>query len=381
MKLIKKLLLFTMILFIGISSTSCSIFSDKESSEENCKDTQTIISNTTQTITLKQSEIEHIPSTVEEAVALVYDSVVVINASSISGSGSGSGVMIAESDEYTYIITCHHVISGANNFEVILSNNRSYEGILIGGDSQTDIAVIAIKETGLSLATFIDDSHDVSLASTVIAIGNPLGTLGGSVTVGVVSSTNRLIEMSDGTSKDLIQTDAAINSGNSGGGLFNINGQLIGIVNAKYSATGVEGLGFAIPANTAKSIAKGLMEKGYVEGRYNLGVTFSDGYYRTGGFFGTTYKVVYVSAIDKNGSCYGLLELEDILIGVKVDYKDSGKEDDSLTSFSEAQDVINFFNNLELTIGDTITYTIRRGSINSNSMDVNVDVLQYIYTS
>ena len=84
MKLIKKLLLFTMILIIGISSTSCSIFSDKESSEENCKDTQTIISNTAQTITLKQSEIEHIPSTVEEAVALVYDSVVVINASSIS---------------------------------------------------------------------------------------------------------------------------------------------------------------------------------------------------------------------------------------------------------------------------------------------------------
>ena len=305
----------------------------------------------------------------------------VINASSISGAGSGSGVMIAESEEYTYIITCHHVIEGATSFEVILSDNSSYEGILIGGDSQTDIAVIAIEKTGLKLATFIDDSHNVGLASTVIAIGNPLGTLGGSVTVGVVSSTNRLIEMSDGTSKDLIQTDAAINSGNSGGGLFNINGQLIGIVNAKYSATGVEGLGFAIPANTAKSIALGLMEKGYVEGRYNLGVTFSDGYYRTGGFFGTTYKVVYASSIDKNGSCYGLLELEDILVGVRIDYKDENKKDDNLSAFSEAQDVINFFNGLELTIGDTIVYIVKRGNINSGSIEVKVKVQQYVYTN
>ena len=378
MKILKKINLVVFILFMGFGLSSCTLF---ESEDSNDNKQPPIISNVAQTITLTQSEIEHIPSTVEEAVALVYDSVVVINASSISGAGSGSGVMIAESEKYTYIITCHHVIEGATNFEVILSDNSSYEGILIGGDSQTDIAVIAIEKTGLTLATFIDDSHNVGLASTVIAIGNPLGTLGGSVTVGVVSSTNRLIEMSDGTSKDLIQTDAAINSGNSGGGLFNINGQLIGIVNAKYSATGVEGLGFAIPANTAKSIALGLMEKGYVEGRYNLGVTFSDGYYKTGGFFGTTYKVVYVSSIDKNGSCYGLLELEDILVGVRVDYKDENKQDDALTAFSEAQDVINFFNGLELTIGDTIVYTIKRGNINSSSIEVKVEVQQYVYTN
>lgn len=378
MKILKKINLVVFILFMGFGLSSCTMF-ENEDSDGNKQ--PPIISNAAQTITLTQSEIEHIPSTVEEAVALVYDSVVVINASSISGAGSGSGVMIAESEEYTYIITCHHVIEGATSFEVILSDNSSYEGILIGGDSQTDIAVIAIEKTGLTLATFIDDSHNVGLASTVIAIGNPLGTLGGSVTVGVVSSTNRLIEMSDGTSKDLIQTDAAINSGNSGGGLFNINGQLIGIVNAKYSATGVEGLGFAIPANTAKSIALGLMEKGYVEGRYNLGVTFSDGYYRTGGFFGTTYKVVYASSIDKNGSCYGLLELEDILVGVRIDYKDENKQDDALTAFSEAQDVINFFNGLELTIGDTIVYTIKRGNINSGSIEVKVEVQQYVYTN
>ena len=378
MKILKKINLVVFILFMGFGLSSCTLF---ESEDSNDNKQPPIISNVAQTITLTQSEIEHIPSTVEEAVALVYDSVVVINASSISGAGSGSGVMIAESEKYTYIITCHHVIEGATNFEVILSDNSSYEGILIGGDSQTDIAVIAIEKTGLTLATFIDDSHNVGLASTVIAIGNPLGTLGGSVTVGVVSSTNRLIEMSDGTSKDLIQTDAAINSGNSGGGLFNINGQLIGIVNAKYSATGVEGLGFAIPANTAKSIALGLMEKGYVEGRYNLGVTFSDGYYKTGGFFGTTYKVVYVSSIDKNGSCYGLLELEDILVGVRVDYKDENKQEDALTAFSEAQDVINFFNGLELTIGDTIVYTIKRGNINSSSIEVKVEVQQYVYTN
>lgn len=367
-------------IFVIISLLFCLVSCGISTNEPNTEIKQeTVVNNITEIVKIKESELSYVPSTVEEAVEAVYDSVVVINASSINSSSSGSGVMIGESNEYTYIITCHHVIENESSFQVILNDGTSYSAILIGGDKESDIAIIAIEKVGLQLATFISDSHNVGLASTVIAIGNPLGTLGGSVTVGVVSSTNRLIEMSDGTKKDLIQTDAAINSGNSGGGLFNTKGELIGIVNAKYSATGVEGLGFAIPANTAKSIAIGLIEKGYVEGRYNLGVTFSDGYYRTNGYFGKTYKVVYVSNIDSNGSCSGLLQYEDILVGVEIIYKDSSKESVSLTDFSEAQEVTNFFNSIELSIGDKIIYQIKRGTIDSATLEVQVEVLQYVY--
>ncbi len=373
----KKKIIFNMLIIFSLMFIliGCTIYTPNDTNNK----PQVVVNNTAQLVKIKESELSYIPSSVEEAVKMVYDSVVVINANSINSSSSGSGVMIGESEEYTYIITCHHVIEDQSSFEVILNDGTSYEAILIGGDKESDIAIIAIEQTNLTIASFIEDSHNVGLAATVIAIGNPLGTLGGSVTVGVVSNTNRLIEMSDGTKKDLIQTDAAINSGNSGGGLFNTRGELIGIVNAKYSATGVEGLGFAIPANTAKSIAIGLIEKGYVEGRYNLGVTFSDGYYRTNGFFGTTYKVVYVSSIDSNGSCSGLLKYEDILVGVEIMYQDSSKENVFLDKFSEAQEVTNFFNRNELSIGDKIIYKVKRGSIDSTTLEIEVEVLQYIY--
>lgn len=362
----KTKLLFLLLFTLSLTSCTISFGSNKDKIQ-------------TQIVKLNESQIEYIPSSIEEAVSNVYDSVVVINASSINSTSSGSGVMIASSDNLTYIITCHHVIENQNTFQVVLNDGSKYSASLVGGDKESDIAIISIEAKNQKLATFIDDSHKVALGSTAIAIGNPLGTLGGTVTVGVVSSTNRLIEMNDGTKKDLIQTDASINSGNSGGGLFNINGQLIGIVNAKYAATGVEGLGFAIPANTAKSIAIGLIEKGYVEGRYNLGVTFADGYYRTNGFFGQTYKVVYVSSVDQNGSCNGLLKYEDILVGIEVKYQDKSKENPTLDEFSEAQEVTNFFNSLELSIGDKIIYKIKRGSIDSVTLNIEVQIQQYIY--
>lgn len=381
-----------LVCLLAISLTSCSLVdiygtsdsttpkTEQKQSEKEVN-TNPVNPTTDTSVTLKESVVEHTPSSIEEAVAAVYDTVVVINAVLSNGTSSGSGVIIGEGDNYTYIITCFHVIEGAKSLSVTLSDQTVYTASVVGGDSQTDIAVISIEAKGLKAATFIDDSHKVTLASTTIAIGNPLGTLSGTVTVGVVSSTNRIIQTDDGINRDLIQTDAAVNSGNSGGGLFNAEGQLIGIVNAKFSATGVEGLAFAIPANTAKSIAQGLIEKGYVEGRYNLGVTFSDGYYRTGGFFGTSYKVVYASEIDKNGCCYGKLQVEDILVSIKVHFKNESKTDASLSSVSEAQDVINFFNGLELEIGDTISYTIRRGSYTATPTTIDVTVVQYIYNN
>lgn len=373
----KKIFSFILLLFISVSTTGCFNLNNTDNEEDNLNYNET--NEVKNEVVLYQSSNEIPTSTVEEAVAKVYDCVVVINVSSVYSAGSGSGVIIGEDDTKSYIITCHHVIAGATSFEVILSDGSSYVATLVGGDEISDIAVISIEKTGLSCAHFIEDSHDIALASTAIAIGNPLGTLGGTVSVGVISGTNRMIQMSDGTMKDLLQTDAAINSGNSGGGLFNIAGELIGIVNAKYSATGVEGLGFAIPANTARSVATGLIEKGYVEGRYDLGVTFADGYLRVGGFFGTSTKVVYISEVEKNGSCYGYLEVEDVITSITVSYKNTSKENSVLGSFTEAQEVINFFNSLELEIGDTIIFMVKRDNYNAAPIKVEVEIKQYIY--
>ena len=368
-------------LLILFSLWGCAFydFTSPSTSKQNENTTIPTELGATEKIEIKESTSDYVASSIEEAVEKVYKSVVAIYCSDSSSKSSGSGVIIGEGEEYSYIITCHHVIDGFSDIQVSLHDNTAYQAYLVGGDSVSDIAVIKIEKTGLQVASFIADSANVRIASTTIAIGNPLGTLSGTVTSGIVSSTNRLIQTDDGNVRDLIQTDAAINSGNSGGGLFNIYGELIGIVNAKYQAAGYEGLAFAIPANTAKSIALGLMERGYVEGRYNLGVTFSDGYIRSGGWFSTATKVVYVSDIVKNSSADGYLKLEDMLQGITVNFQDGTFE--TLSSFSVAQDVTNFFNSLDLSIGDEITFYVKRGSLSSSTIAVTVPIVQYIYKS
>lgn len=183
-------------------------------------------------------------------------------------SGAGSGVIISEDG---YIITNNHVISGASNIVVTLHDKTKYDATLVGTDPSTDIAVLKIDATGLSPAV-MGDSSQLAVGETAIAIGNPLGSLGGTVTNGIISALDRDITV-EGQTMRLLQTNAAISPGNSGGGLFNAQGELIGIVNAKSGATDSEGLGFAIPINTAKKVAEDLINAGYVTGRPALGVT------------------------------------------------------------------------------------------------------------
>ncbi len=185
--------------------------------------------------------------------------------------GAGSGVIFSEDG---YIVTNNHVVSGATHIVVTTTDGKEYEADIIGADSQSDLAVIKIDANGLSTAT-IGDSDNLEVGDAAIAIGNPLGALGGTVTQGIISSLNRQIEI-DGTVMTLLQTDASINPGNSGGGLFDANGNLIGIVNAKASSDGVEGLGFAIPINSAIDIIDELMSNGKVSKRAALNVSLYD---------------------------------------------------------------------------------------------------------
>lgn len=220
---------------------------------------------------------------VSEVVELVADSVVEITTSQVQTdlfmnsyvtSGAGSGVLIGESQAFSYIITNQHVIEDADKILVRLKNGTEYEASVVCSDADVDIAVLTVRETGLSYAT-MGSSASLKVGESVVAIGNPLGELGGTVTDGIISALDRNIIV-DGHPMTLLQTNAAINPGNSGGGVFNMAGELIGIVNAKQSDTGIEGLGFAIPIDVAWSAANDMIQYQMVTGKIVLGFTVKE---------------------------------------------------------------------------------------------------------
>ncbi|MCE5286058.1 MAG: trypsin-like peptidase domain-containing protein [Pelosinus sp.] len=211
--------------------------------------------------------------------------------------GSGSGVIF---DSNGYIVTNNHVVEGSQELAVSLSDGRVLTGKVIGTDPATDLAVVKVDATGLPTAAF-GDSDSLLVGEPAIAIGNPLGLeFQGSVTSGVISALNRTVDTGERKFK-LIQTDAAINPGNSGGALVNADGVIIGINSAKIAAQGVEGIGFAIPINTAKPIIQSLIEKGKVVRPY-LGIGFIDQAMAEKNGYDFPYEQgVYVAKVDPEG--------------------------------------------------------------------------------
>lgn len=191
-------------------------------------------------------------------------------------SGEGSGVLMLEDGGKTYIMTCAHVISGGSSFTVTLNDGTEYDASMVAYDSQTDIGVLSINATGLKIAKFAN-SDSVAVGEQVVAIGCPGGIeFMNSVTSGYISAIDRPVASKIGYDNKCIQTDAAINPGNSGGALFNMQGQIIGINSSKIASTEYEGMGFAVPSNTAVATANSLIKTGYVEGRAKLGITYSN---------------------------------------------------------------------------------------------------------
>lgn len=274
------------------------------------------------------------------------------NSSQQVQSGSGSGIILTSDG---YIVTCKHVVDGAETIKVILNDDTEYDAKLIGSDTRSDLAVLKIEATGLSPAT-LGDSDMLTVGEDVIAIGNPLGELRGTATSGIISALSREVTV-ENTTMSLIQTDAAISPGNSGGGLFNASGSLVGIVNAKASSSNSEGLGFAIPVSSVKTIISNLIDHGYVLGRAYLGVytqdvtLSSDTNGGNGGFFGGFFssgttcvqiaQIVSGSAAEKAG-----LKTGDLIL--KVD-------DTEISSNTALASIISGYNS-----GDTATLTIQR---------------------
>ncbi|MFR7452201.1 MAG: S1C family serine protease [Gemmiger sp.] len=262
-------------------------------------------------------------------------------------SGAGSGVIISEDG---YILTCAHVVSGANTITVQLADNTEYSATLVGADSTSDVAVLKIEATGLTPAT-IGDSSALAVGETVVAVGNPMGTLSGTVTDGIVSAVNRSVQV-EGNDMSLIQTNAAISPGNSGGGLFNAAGELIGIVNASGSTTTSSGavsqnLGFAIPINEGMEVATQLIETGHVA-RPALGIqviNILDS--QTAMQYGVSTYGVYVVRINPgSGAEAAGLQLGDRIVAVD---NNSVNENNDLTSYLATKNV-----------GDTVTLQVER---------------------
>ncbi|MBO5305324.1 MAG: trypsin-like peptidase domain-containing protein [Clostridia bacterium] len=225
--------------------------------------------------------------TVADVASLVSASVVEITTSETSWngmvyeSGAGSGVIVNESG---IILTNNHVIEGATYITVRLSNGNTYDAILVSADAPSDIAVLKITvEEKLTTAT-VGNSDKLIVGEEVIAIGNPLGVLGGTVTNGIISALEREVVI-DNEKMILLQHNAAVSPGNSGGALFNMKGELVGIVNAKSSTAGAEGIGFAIPINTVLAVYNDLINYGYVTGRPDSGLTLETVVRRVGYFY------------------------------------------------------------------------------------------------
>lgn len=257
--------------------------------------------------------------------------------------GAGSGVIMTVDG---YIVTNNHVIEGASKITVTLRDGTHYDAKLVGTDKSTDLAVIKIDAEKLSAAKF-GNSDSLVVGETAVAIGNPLGQLGGTVTDGIISALDREIEI-DGQVMTLLQTNATINPGNSGGGLFNSRAELVGIVNAKSSGSDIEGLGFAIPANTVKPIANDIIEYGYVRGRISTGMDYIDiNNSASAWMYRVKYIGVYINNVQSGSNAEKAgLKSGDLVLSV------DGKK------ISSSNDIKNAVQ--QKSIGDTVTYVVLR---------------------
>ncbi|MBR0385827.1 MAG: trypsin-like peptidase domain-containing protein [Erysipelotrichaceae bacterium] len=295
---------------------------------ENISDEKVVVYQNTGTektnITVETSDLSGIVSGVENTVVEVYTESVKYNTfyGEYVTSGAGSGVIISENG---YIITNNHVIEDARSIRVALHNGKDYQAVLVGRDSELDIAILKIDEHDLPCAV-LGDSDALKVGQTCIAIGNPLGTLGGTVTTGVISALSREITV-DGNKMTLLQTDTTINPGNSGGGLFDVTGTLVGIVNAKYSSEKVEGIGFAIPINDVKEIINDLIVNGHVTGRPVIGISCTSiENERYMNYYGVSRNGVYINQVTLETASKAGLKAKDLIIRLD-NYEINGFDD------------------------------------------------------
>lgn len=335
---------------------------------------------------VEYTSTETSPSELVDVLKEIRPSVVEIYVQTDEGTGSGSGVVISVDAEKNaaIIVTCHHVIEGSKKMVVKAIDGTEFDNVaLIGSDPKSDIGVIAVVGegvTGLSTAKWYapeaTSSDYINVGTEVVAIGNPLGVLGGTVTKGIISAVNREVNV-ENKAMVLLQTDAAINGGNSGGGLFNAQtGALVGIVNAGYKSSAAQGLSFAIAGNTAYAKFKALVDTyvpneqlGYIEGNFDLGVEF--GLYQS---FYFRKQYVGISSLDQYGLFYKAgLQVEDLISSIKI-----GDNEEFVIGSATSETLTNLTNYIaKAKFGDKVTVKYTR-----NGSDIKTEqftIKQYVY--
>lgn len=295
---------------------------------------------------------------VNAVVAISNESTTNVFGQQATTASSGSGFIISEDG---YIVTNNHVVSGAEKLTVMMTSGEEYEAKIIGADAENDVALIKIEGENLPTVS-IGNSDEIQVGQQVCAIGNPLGELTNTMTVGYVSALDREIN-ENGTPINMFQTDCAINSGNSGGPIFDMHGNVVGITTAKYSSNGysssasIEGIGFCVPANDAMDIVGDLLQYGYVKGRPSLGITCQAISKTVIQYYNLPAGIYVVSVEEGSASDRAGLVEGDIITAV------DGTEVSSVTEFKALLK--------QYTAGDTATLSVYHGAENGIS-DVEV---------
>ncbi len=282
-----------------------------------------------------------------------------------TAAAAGSGFILTQDG---YILTNYHVVENSNSITVTTYDGTAYDAQLIGYDESNDIAVLKVDATDLT-PVVLGDSDTLNVGDTVVAIGNPLGELTFSLTTGAVSALNRPVTFSTGTTMNLIQTDCAINSGNSGGALFNLYGEVIGITNAKYSSSSssseasIDNIGFAIPIDQVRSIFESIITNGYIVKPY-IGVTVSDVSSESQSY-GLPQGAAVRSVTENGPAAEAGLQENDIITTVNGETITGSNDLVKLVTSSSAGDT------LELTVyrqGQTLTLTLTVGEQKTDAL-------------
>lgn len=358
------LILFSILCVITIAFSTIAIVNDIKKEEKTEEGVGDIYSNIIKT--MSESGTPNEEFSIKDIAALTKNSIVEISTETVVwgtrlgqyiSEGGGSGIIISNDG---YIVTNNHVIEDARKITVKLNSGESYEAEIIGTYSENDIAVLKIEATNLQ-PVVLGDSDKLCVGDTAVVVGNPLGSLGGTVTNGIISALDREIDLGD-TKMNLLQTNAAVNPGNSGGGLFNGRGELVGIIVAKSAGSDIEGIGFAIPINDVKDDISELKIYGYKRGRVQLGVTLID---VSDSMKAMMYRLdstgVYIQSVEDNSDADRA--------GIKVGDKVLSIDSQVIESGNDVKKAIQ-----EKCPGDKISIKVMR---NGREKKINVELTEY----
>ncbi len=376
----KEILFLSLAIFFALLFTVTCVYFFNQKESTSSSDVVNNFNITIDTITYEDETAipTGYPST--ETRQNAFNSSVMIEIPLASSTYYGSGSIFMEDDEYSYVLTCQHVIevASANNIYLTLYDGTKTKAIFVGADTSSDVAILKFKGTGHQKITAISSNSDLSAGQSVFAVGYSLGLYDFTYNFGSLSQSKERTVTIDGLSLTTLQIDAAINGGMSGGGVFDANGNLIGMIVGGYNSEDAQNVNFILPAYNVLQTAVTLLSNidaetgvGYIPGQYNLGLTV--------GTFGAQSTYPIVMEIPQESTFYGTdkatsLQLYDILKSVKI----GNGEVHDLATYS---DVISIFNSEEVEVGTEIVFVVAENyGIDDIEREVTVTVKQYIFT-